>query len=129
MAGAEMRAAHAYAMVFLTVALTVYGQFVIKWQVMRAGALPPAFEDRLTFLARILLNPWVVSALAAAFLASMTWIMAMTRLEISRAFPLTATTFVCVIFGGAVLFHEPITSPKVIGACLIILGIIVGSQG
>jgi multidrug transporter EmrE-like cation transporter len=124
-----LKAAYAYALVFLTVAFTVYGQFIIKWQVLKAGALPPSLEDRLLFVLRLLLNPWIISALAAAFVASVAWMLAMTRLDISRAFPLTSTTFVCIIFGGALLFHEPITSPKVIGACLVILGIIVGSQG
>lgn len=124
-----MKIWHAYSMVLLTIALTVYGQFIIKWQVLLAGPLPESLEDRLVFLARILINPWVISALFAALLASIAWIIAMTRLEISRAFPLTALTFVCVVIGGALLFKEPITPLKLVGVLLLVLGIVVGSQG
>ena len=124
-----MKIAHAYAMVFITIALTVYGQFVIKWQVLRAGAMPHDFESRLMYFGRLLINPWVLSALSAAFLASIAWMIAMTKLEISRAFPLTAITFICITLGGALLFKEPLTPLRILGVALLALGIIVSSQG
>jgi len=39
------------------------------------------------------------------------------------------TVFICVFASGVVLFHETLSLPKVIGALLIILGILLGSQG
>lgn len=120
---------HAYMMVLLMIALTIYGQFVIKWQVASAGEFPHSWGDRLVFILRILLNPWVISAFLAAFLASAAWIVAMTRLDISRAYPLTAITFICVVIGGAIIFKEPVTPFKIAGVVLLVLGIVVGSQG
>lgn len=124
-----MRSWIAYCLVFATVVLTVSGQFLLKWQVLRAGALPPDAGERLRFLARLVANPWVLSAFAAAFLASMTWMLAMTRLQLSHAYPMTALTFALVVLGSAVLFHEPVTPLKLIGLLLIVAGICVGSQG
>ncbi|TWI02971.1 EamA-like transporter family protein [Luteimonas cucumeris] len=124
-----MNAAYAYAMVLLTVTLTVYGQFVIKWQALRAGPLPLETRDQAIFLLKLLLNPWVLSALLAAFLASIAWMLAMTKLDISRAFPLTALTFICVVVGGAIFFKEPLTLMKIVGVALLALGILATSQG
>ncbi|UHQ20007.1 EamA family transporter [Lysobacter sp. KIS68-7] len=124
-----MRSWIAYCLVLTTVLLTVSGQFLLKWQVLRAGALPADASERLHFLLRLLLNPWVLSAFAAAFLASVTWMMAMTKLQLSHAYPMTALTFALVVFGSAVLFHEPVTPLKVVGLVLIVAGIVVGSQG
>ena len=76
-----------YFCVFLTIALTVYGQIVIKWQVVQYGALPPGLWPKVGFVAEVLINPWVMSTLAAAFLAAMAWIVAMTRLQLSHAYP------------------------------------------
>jgi multidrug transporter EmrE-like cation transporter len=119
----------AYCMVFTTVLLTVSGQFIVKWQVLQAGALPDDAHARFRFLLRLVLNPWIISAFAAAFLASLTWMLAMTRLPLSHAYPMTALTFVLVVIGSAVAFHEPVTVLKLLGLLLIVAGIFVGSQG
>jgi len=118
-----------YLFVFITVFLTVYSQIVIKWQVVAAGAFPAATPDRLWFLAKLLVNPWVVSALAAGLLAVVSWMAAMTKLELSHAYPFMSLAFVLVLVLSAMVFDEPVTAPKLIGLALITAGIIVGSQG
>ena len=45
-----------------TVLLTVYGQLVLKWQATRAGALPGDALEKLEYVARLLVSPWVISA-------------------------------------------------------------------
>ena len=118
-----------YLYVACTILFMVYAQVVIKWQVMGAGAFPPESADKLWFLARLLVNPWIVSALAASLLAAVAWMAAMTRLDLSHAYPFTSLAFVLVTVASALLFHEPVTGPKIAGIALICLGIVVGSQG
>ncbi len=115
--------------VFLTVALTVYGQLAVKLQVAQLGSLPQGFSGVFYFFLKLLSNPWVLSGLAAAFLASLSWMAAMTRLSLSRAYPFTSLSFVGVVFLSAWLLNEPLTWPKMTGLGFIILGIVVGSQG
>jgi drug/metabolite transporter (DMT)-like permease len=81
------------------------------------------------FLARLLANPWVLSALAAGLLASVSWMAAMTRLELSHAYPFMSLAFVLVMVCSAWFFSEPITPLKVAGIALVALGIVIGSQG
>jgi multidrug transporter EmrE-like cation transporter len=118
-----------YLYVFLTVVLTVYGQIAIKWQVLKAGALPEALPDKVVFLFQLLLNPWVISAFAAALLASVFWMAAMTKLQLSYAYPFMSLAFVLVMVASAFFFNEPMTPLKIAGVSLVILGLIVGSQG
>ncbi|HUL41456.1 MAG TPA: EamA family transporter [Burkholderiales bacterium] len=118
-----------YFYVALTIALTVYGQIVIKWQVLHAGAFPEAVVDKLWFLYKLLINPWVISALLAALLAAVAWMAAMTRLDLSQAYPFMSLAFVLVLILSGLFFNEPITTPKIAGIILIVLGIVVGSQG
>jgi len=118
-----------YLFIFLTIILTVYAQIVIKWQVTNAGDLPVDILDKLWFLIGLLLNPWVVSAFFGAFLGSLTWMAALTKLELSHAYPFIGLTFVLVLFISGFLFQEPITLSKLIGVGLVVLGIVVGSQG
>lgn len=118
-----------YVYVACTVLFMVYAQIVIKWQVTGAGAFPADAADKLWFLARLLVNPWIVSALAAMLLASLSWMAAMTKLDLSHAYPFTSLAFVLVMVASAFFFHEPVTGPKLAGVVLICLGIVVGSQG
>lgn len=118
-----------YLYVLLTILLTVYGQIVIKWQVLKVGSLPQETADKILFMLQLLLNPWIVSALAAAFLASFFWMAAMTKLQLSHAYPFMGLTFVVVMLASGFFFHEPITTLKVVGVALIVLGLAVASQG
>ncbi len=118
-----------YFYVMCTVLLTVYGQIAIKWQVLEAGSFPADPGEKLWFLARLLANPWVLSALAAGLLASVSWMAAMTRLELSHAYPFMSLAFILVMVCSAWFFSEPITPLKLIGTALVVLGIVIGSQG
>ncbi len=118
-----------YLYVLMTVLLTVYGQLAIKWKALDAGALPETFPEKIRFLWQLLLNPWVISAYAAALLASLFWVAAMTKLPLSHAYPFMSLAFVLVMVASGMFFHESITPLKVTGIALIVLGIVVGSQG
>lgn len=119
-----------YLYIALTILFTVYGQIVIKWQASQAGPLPSGAIDKITFLLRlVLLNPWVLSGLFAAFLASLAWAAAMTKFPLSHAYPFMSLAFVLVLFLSAVFLNEPVTWPKLLGMALIVAGIVIGSQG
>jgi multidrug transporter EmrE-like cation transporter len=111
-----------------TIALGVCGQLIVKWQTDKAGSFPDSAGDRVRYFVDFLLNPWVIFALALVFIGLLCWIAALSKVELSRAYPFVAATFVLVLFFGAVFFDEPITASKVIGAALIVAGLIVGSQ-
>lgn len=119
-----------YLYIALTIVFTVYGQLVIKWQAAQAGPLPGPPVEKLLFLLRLVLfNPWVLSGLFAAFLASLAWTAAMTKLPLSHAYPFMSLAFVLVLFLSAIFFHEPLSWPKLIGMTCIVAGIVIGSQG
>jgi len=118
-----------YVYVACTILFTVYAQIVIKWQVLAAGAFPAVTSEKFWFLAKLLVNPWIVSALVVSLLAAVAWMAAMTKLDLSHAYPFTSLAFVLVIAASAVFFNEPVTGPKVAGIALICIGIAIGSQG
>lgn len=118
-----------YLYILCTIVLTVFGQIVIKWQVSKAGALPEEAAEKIWFLLRILVTPWVISAFIAALLASLTWMAAMTKLQLSHAYPFMSLAFILVMLFSSLLLNEPITTPKIVGVTLVMLGLIIGSQG
>jgi multidrug transporter EmrE-like cation transporter len=117
-----------FAYVLGTIFFTVYGQIILKWQVSKAGPIPVALSERIPFLFSLILSPWVLSGLVGGFLAFLCWLGALTKFELSYAYPFMSLAFVFVLILSVGLFHEPLTVAKILGVILIIAGIIVGSR-
>ena len=115
--------------IMLTVLFTVFSQLVMRWQVGNAGTWPPFWTDRLGFVVDLLLRPWVLVAIVASFLAGVSWMVAMTRFEVSYAFPFMGLNFVLVMLASVLLFGESLTTYKVLGTLLIVMGITVLAWG
>lgn len=117
----------AWVYVATTILLTIYGQIILKWQLLRRGALPVSVGGKLNFFTHLVLDPWVLSALLGGFVAVLTWTAALSKLELSRAYPFTALSFMMVLVLSGILFGEPITAAKVLGVGLVIAGLVVGA--
>ncbi|MDP9192878.1 MAG: EamA family transporter [Acidobacteriota bacterium] len=111
----------------LCILFTVFGQIAAKLATRQLGTLPGDWDGRLAYLGRVIVNPWFVSCFIAATLAAVSWITALTGLEISRAYPFMSLNFILVMLLGAALFGEQITPAKVAGVLLIVAGVVVGS--
>ena len=117
-----------YVYVLATVLLTVYGQVVFKWQIDRAGDFPAGTGERARYLAELAVNPWIVSVFVSALAASVTWGAALSRFELSFAYPFMSLSFVLVLLLGVALFSETLTAGKVVAVALICAGLVVGSR-
>jgi uncharacterized membrane protein len=95
----------------------------------RAGALPQALPERLVFLGHLVMNPWVLTGIAASFVAMLCWLSALTKFELSYAYPFMSLAFVLVLVLSSMLFNERVTIAKVLGIVMIIAGIVVTSRG
>lgn len=111
-----------------TLLLTVYGQLIVKWQVDGAGARPDDLGGQVAFVGRLVLNPWVLSAFAAAFLAAASWMIALTHFPLSRVYPVMSLSFALVLAGSVLWFSETLTFTKVAGVTIIAIGLIVSCQ-
>ena len=117
-----------YFYIFGTIFFTVYGQIVLKWRISTVGALPVEFFDKIIFLFKLLFDPFIFSGFASAFIASFFWMAAMTKFELSFAYPFMSSAFVFVFILSAILFNETVTWQKLLGLALIVAGIIVTSR-
>lgn len=114
---------HAY--IVSTIVFTVYSQLIMRWQVQLAGPLPDPVSGKLSYVAQLLLNPWVLSGVVATFFAGISWMLAMTKFEISYAYPWVSLNFVLMLVMGVLLFNESFNSVKVLGTLLVVAGIVV----
>ena len=116
-----------YLLILVMIVLTVYGQMILKWRMDQLGPLPGGFWPALRHLLVLLVDPAIVSSFVAAFIASLAWMAAMTRFELSYAYPFTSLNFVVVLVLSVWLLGETFTWNKVAGVALIMLGTLVAS--
>lgn len=116
-------AGHMY--IALTLFFTVYGQLVLKWQMGGVGQLPDGAVSKLAFLLLQFLNPWIVTGLASAFLASLAWMAAMTRFDLNYAYPFMSLAFI-IVMGFSVLFlNEVLSVQRLVGTLMVVCGLFV----
>lgn len=118
---------HAY--IIIAVILAAYSQLVIRWQVELAGELPTDLSGKFGFIVQLLLNSWVISSIMATFLAGVLWMLAMTKFEISYAFPFVSLNYIILLVAGHLLFGEAINASKVAGTILVMMGLLVIVRG
>ncbi|EPY07893.1 hypothetical protein PAALTS15_06604 [Paenibacillus alvei TS-15] len=111
-----------------TILFTVYGQIILKWRINKFGALPADFFEKILFLIKLLLDPLIFSGFFSAFIASFFWMAAMTKFDLSFAYPFMSLSYVLVFALSIYLFQEPVTINKIIGLSFIVIGVIITSR-
>ncbi len=118
-----------YFYILATIGFTVYGQLILKWRIAKFGALPSDSIEKVKFLISLLFDPVIFSGFFAAFLASLAWMAAMTKFDLSHAYPFMSLNFVVVLLLSGWLLSEPVTLQKILGIALIVLGTLVAARG
>jgi len=113
-----------YFYIFGTIFFTVYGQLILKWRILNYGALPEPFSEKVIFLFKLLFDPWIFSGFFAAFIASFFWMAAMTKFDLSHAYPIIVgglaifTSLIAIVF-----LKEPLSLYKLLGIFFIVTGV------
>ncbi len=114
-----------YLLILPIALLVTYSQLIVKW---RSNGVEFLVSTRFTErIAIFLTDPVILSAYAAALLASFGWLYVVTQLPLTVAFPVyIGVTFVMVLFGGWFFLSETISVTKIAAFLLILCGIALG---
>jgi multidrug transporter EmrE-like cation transporter len=114
----------------LAISFGVVSQLIIKWQ-MSAFSFNDyeTWQDKFALAFSMLLNPYIMIALVLTLLSGVTWMIAMTKFEISYAYPFTILGLVFVTIFSVILFGESVNIYKIGGIILIVFGVIIISKG
>jgi len=108
-----------------TIIFTVYGQIVLKWRIISYGSLPLITSEKILFILKLFLDPYILSGFLSAFIAALFWMAAMTVYDISFAYPFMSLNFILVLFFGAYFFGDTVSFGKVLGLIMIVSGLVI----
>ena len=103
----------------ITLALTVYGQLVLKW---RSLQYVNQTDTKLSYLISLFKDIWVWTGLFAAVLASISWMLTLSKIELSKIYPLMSIAPILVLFYTLMYMNETINIEKILGTILMFIG-------
>ncbi len=102
------------------VLVEVITQLALKF----AGARIGPFDFSSAAILRAVSCGWLWLALVAYLCGFVAWMLILRRTDLSRAYPASAVVFVAVMLASWLVLHEPIHGLHLLGAGVIVLGIL-----
>lgn len=115
--------------IFLTVIFAVTSQLLIKWQMQHYTF--DHFDNifyKFIYASKLLVNPFILLSIFLTLLSGLSWMIAMSKFEISYAYPYVSLGFVLIVISSYLFFNEPITIYKVFGVLFIVMGVFILSK-
>lgn len=108
---------------FISISLGAVGQFLLKVGVNRMGGLTFKRDELVSTALKIATQPHIVIGLCL-FVASMViWLAVLSKMELSRAYPMVSISYVLVALMARVFLGEGISLSRALGIAVILVGV------
>jgi drug/metabolite transporter (DMT)-like permease len=104
------------------------GQVLLKKGMTSFGPLTLTVSQIGSILWRMVTNPYVILGLGIYGFSAILWMIALSRVNLSYAYPFASLGYVVMLLASWQLFHEDISLLRLIGCGVIILGIVIISR-
>jgi len=111
-----------FLLIFVNVLLTVIGHLMLKHGMSQVGrvnsiSMLPSIASRAVF------NPFVVFGLLIFLMTSGLWLIVLSRVKLSLAYPMLSISYILAMFFSWLLFKEHIPWLRIMGAFIICIGV------
>jgi drug/metabolite transporter (DMT)-like permease len=114
-----------YGLLLIACVLTVIGEVMLKVGITHVTERVGAFSLSPTILFSTFTDWRVLLGFALVFGGSLFWLGVISRVELSFAYPLLAMNYVILLIPSRFLLNESISPTRIVGACIIVAGVIV----
>ncbi len=108
-------------LIIASVACGAVGQLILKAGMKSLGPL----QLSLNTLISMATSPLLLVGIAVFGVSTLLWLLALMKADLSFAYPFLSLTYIAVLIGGAVLFQENVTLPRVVGFAVIVAGVLI----
>lgn len=111
----------AYIFLFFSILSNTTGQILMKYAADRMSFDQIVSLNTISSMAR---SPYVIGGVIAYVAGLFAWLVTLSKLELSVAYPFLAITYILVFAASIVLFKEPVNAARFVGVALIMAGIL-----
>lgn len=113
-------------MIFASVLIGVFGQLSLKTGMTQVGRIDAeALSRPVQTLVRIFTTPIILAGIAMYIVGTLIWLVVLSRMDLSFAYPLVATTYVFTPLLAHLLLNEPIPTLRWLGIAFILVGVFI----
>ena len=111
------------ALVMVCVILNTAAQVLLKKTMMNFDNMSIIFRHFWQSAWQIALSPYFISGMACYVISLFVWLLVLSKLEVSVAYPMASLGYIGTALVGYWMFNDPMTASKIIGILVIIVGV------
>jgi multidrug transporter EmrE-like cation transporter len=112
-----------FSLLMTGVLLNAAAQLLLKAGTNRVGEFAFAMDNLVPIGTRLASNPFILGGVACYVVSLVVWIMGLSRVPVSVAYPMLSIGYVINAVAAWMLFGESLTAQKLIGIGFIIVGV------
>jgi drug/metabolite transporter (DMT)-like permease len=114
--------------ILISVVSGAVGQIMLKQGMGNMGPITLTLQGLPGTIWRIATNLYVVGGLLIYVSGTVFWLAALSRVDLSYAYPFASLSYVIMLAASWLLFHEDITLLRVVGTVVVALGVLIISR-
>lgn len=111
------------ALIGLPIIFGISGQLLLKTGMMQIGKFALMHHGILLQMLKIFMNPYVFLGFCSYAMGSIVWIVTLSRVPLSFAYPMLSVNYVGVLLAAQFIFHEPVSPIRWLGVVIICFGV------
>ncbi len=109
--------------ILVSVVAGAAGQIMLKKGMSSTGGITLTLTQLPETLWRMITNPWVFVGLIVYVGGTVFWLAALSRVDLSYAYPFASLSYVVMLAASWLLFREDINALRLIGTAIICVGV------
>lgn len=115
-------------LILVGVALNSIAQLLLKQGMRTCRAIEYSLKGMMHFALDIMGNLFVVGGLVCYVVSVVLWLLVLSKVEVSVAYPLISLGYVFVAIAGYYFFDEAVSVQRILGILIIIFGVYLVSR-
>lgn len=104
------------------------GQVLLKQGMASMGPLTISGDQVLPILWRMITSPYIIIGLGIYGMGTLFWLVALSRVELSYAYPFASLSYVLMLAASWLIFSEHISLLRLLGTFVIMVGVLLISR-
>jgi drug/metabolite transporter (DMT)-like permease len=118
-----------FLLILASIIASVAGQYVLKTGAGQLGTLGvEQAHNGLAIAFKAATNPWIIGGLGCYALGAVSWIVVLTRVPLSWAYPILALNQILILLVAWLFLGETVSAQRWCGALLVVAGVIMVSR-
>lgn len=119
-----------WGMVLAYIVFNSFGALIIKYKINEMGTIQfSSFRFVIKYFYELIKSPLIICGIFSIFISAFVWMVALSRLQISIAYPVAVgLNFIVVVTVALIFFKEHLSAEKIIGIVLIFISVFLISR-